>query len=101
MSSRAPAWTAAGTSPSPTVTFKNAEDLRGALAEVGLGQVMVETDAPFLTPVPYRGRPNSSYLIPHTMATIAEVTGTDLETACRTIRATTQDMYRWPEAVAA
>ena len=84
-----------------TVTFKNAEDLRGALAEVGLGQVLVETDAPFLTPVPYRGRPNSSYLIPHTMATIAEVTGTDLETACRTIRATTQDVYRWPEAVAA
>src|SRR5699024_11322443 len=62
-----------------TVTFKNAADLRAALAEVGLGQVMVETDAPFLTPVPYRGRPNSSYLIPHTMATIAEVTGTDLE----------------------
>ncbi|MDN6399806.1 MAG: TatD family hydrolase, partial [Brachybacterium sp.] len=84
-----------------TVTFKNASDLRGALAEVGLDQVMVETDAPFLTPAPYRGRPNSSYLIPHTMATIAEVTGTDLEQACRTIRATTQDVYRWPEVVAA
>src|SRR5699024_752125 len=84
-----------------TVTFKNAADLRDALAEVGLGQVMVETDAPFLTPVPYRGRPNSSYLIPHTMATIAEVTGTDLEQACRTIRATTQDVYGWSEAVAA
>ncbi|ASK66832.1 hydrolase TatD [Brachybacterium avium] len=84
-----------------TVTFKNAADLRGALAEVGLGQVMVETDAPFLTPVPYRGRPNSSYLIPLTMATIAEVTGTDLEQACRTIRTTTQDVYRWPEGVPA
>ncbi|MDN6304062.1 MAG: TatD family hydrolase, partial [Brachybacterium sp.] len=84
-----------------TVTFKNASDLRGALAEVGLDQVMVETDAPFLTPAPYRGRPNSSYLIPHTMATIAEVTGTDLEQACRTIRATPQDVYRWPEVVAA
>jgi len=84
-----------------TVTFKNATDLRGALSEVGLGQVMVETDAPFLTPVPYRGRPNSSYLIPLTMATIAEVTGTDLEQACRTIRATTEDVYRWPEGVAA
>src|SRR5699024_12764091 len=84
-----------------TVTFKNAADLRAALAEVGLGQVMVETDAPFLTPVPYRGRPNSSYLIPHTMATIAEVTGTDLEQACRTIRTTTQDVYGWSEAVAA
>lgn len=84
-----------------TVTFKNAADLRGALAEVGLGRVMVETDAPFLTPVPYRGRPNSSYLIPLTMATIAEVTGTDLEGACRAVRATTEQVYRWPEATSA
>lgn len=83
------------------VTFKNADDLRGALAEVGIGQVMVETDAPFLTPVPYRGRPNSSYLIPLTMATMAEVTGTDLEQACRAVRATTEQVYGWPEAVAA
>ncbi|WP_246956771.1 TatD family hydrolase [Brachybacterium sp. Marseille-Q7125] len=76
-----------------TVTFKNSVPLREALAAVGLGPVMVETDAPFLTPVPYRGRPNSSYLIPHTMATIAEVTGTDLEQACRAVRATTLDVY--------
>ena len=84
-----------------TVTFKNARDLREALAEVGLDRIMVETDAPFLTPMPYRGRPNSSYLIPHTMQTIAEVTGTGLEQACRTIRATTQDVYRFSEGVAA
>ncbi|MFC7376813.1 MULTISPECIES: TatD family hydrolase [unclassified Brachybacterium] len=83
------------------VTFKNAGDLREALAEVGLGQVMVETDAPFLTPVPYRGRPNSSYLIPLTMGTIADVTGTDLEQTCRAIRSTTEQVYRWPEATAA
>lgn len=84
-----------------TVTFSNASDLRAALAEVGLGRVMVETDAPFLTPVPYRGRPNSSYLIPLTMATIAEVTGVPLEQACRAVRATTHEVYRWPDAVAA
>ncbi|WP_165831770.1 TatD family hydrolase [Brachybacterium endophyticum] len=80
------------------VTFKNAQNLRDAMADVGLGRVMVETDAPFLTPVPYRGRPNSSYLIPHTMATIAEVTGTDLETACATIAGTTREVYGWPAA---
>ena len=84
-----------------TVTFKNAADLRAALAEVGLGRVMVETDAPFLTPVPYRGRPNSSYLIPLTMATIAEVTDTSLEEACRAVRATTEQVYGWPETVGA
>jgi TatD DNase family protein len=57
---------------------------------------MVETDAPFLTPVPYRGRPNSSYLIPLTMAQIAESTGSDLEHACRTIETTTREVYGWP-----
>ncbi|MFC0675466.1 TatD family hydrolase [Brachybacterium hainanense] len=81
-----------------TVTFKNAQNLRDALADVGLDRVMVETDAPFLTPVPYRGRPNSSYLVPLTMATIAEVTGTDLERACRAVRERTLEVYGWPEA---
>lgn len=80
------------------VTFKNAGDLRGALSEVGIEQVLVETDAPFLTPVPYRGRPNSSYLVPLTMAQIAESTGVDLEQACRTVRATTCEVYGWPAA---
>lgn len=81
-----------------TCTFSSAPGLRDALAEVGLGRVMVETDAPFLTPVPYRGRPNSSYLIPLTMAQIAESTGTDLESACRAVRATTCEVYGWPPA---
>lgn len=78
------------------VTFKNAGHLRDALATAGLGQVMVETDAPFLTPVPYRGRPNSSYLIPLTMQTIAEVTGSALEEACHAVQETTRQVYDWP-----
>lgn len=80
------------------VTFNNADDLREGLAVAGLGHIMVETDAPFLTPVPYRGRPNSSYLIPLTMAQIAETTGTSLEEACRAIDATTREVYAWPAA---
>ena len=47
-----------------TVTFKNAEPLRDALAVVPADRVLVETDAPYLTPMPYRGRPNASYLVP-------------------------------------
>ena len=78
------------------ITFKNADDLRAGLAEAGLHHVMVETDAPFLTPVPYRGRPNSSYLIPLTMAQIAETTGTTLEQACEAVDATTREVYGWP-----
>ncbi|UYG16598.1 TatD family hydrolase [Brachybacterium huguangmaarense] len=81
-----------------TVTFKNALGLRDALGEVGLGRVMVETDAPFLTPSPYRGRPNSSYLIPLTMAQIAESTASGLEEACAAVRATTLEVYGWPAA---
>lgn len=80
------------------VTFKNADHLRAALAEVGIDQVMVETDAPFLTPMPYRGRPNSSYLVPLTMAQIAESAGVSLEEACRRVGETTREVYGWPAA---
>jgi TatD DNase family protein len=67
-----------------TVTFKNAAQLRVALAVVPLGQLLVETDAPYLTPMPYRGRPNASYLVPITvraMAAVKSVTEDDLATA--------------------
>ena len=58
-----------------TVTFKNAGGLREALAVVPLDRVLVETDAPYLTPMPYRGRPNASYLVPLTVRAMAEVLG--------------------------
>jgi TatD DNase family protein len=67
---------------SGTVTFKNADYLRGALQVAPRERVLVETDAPFLTPVPYRGRPNASYLIPHTMRAMAQARGDDLEELC-------------------
>ena len=72
-----------------TVTFKNAEPLREALRVAPRDRVLVETDAPFLTPTPYRGRPNASYLVPHTMRAMAEVRGDDLEALCRAVDANT------------
>ncbi|MFJ7155951.1 TatD family hydrolase [Streptomyces sp. NPDC101118] len=57
------------------MTFKNAQHLRDALAVAPLDLVLVETDAPFLTPAPYRGRPNAPYLIPVTVRAMAEVKG--------------------------
>ncbi|MFJ6935610.1 TatD family hydrolase [Streptomyces sp. NPDC101132] len=57
------------------MTFKNAQHLRDALAVAPLDLVLVETDAPFLTPAPYRGRPNAPYLIPVTVRAMAEVRG--------------------------
>jgi TatD DNase family protein len=68
-----------------TVTFKNAEPLRDALVVAPLDRLLVETDAPFLTPVPYRGRPNASYLVPHTLRTMAQVRGEDLERLCAAV----------------
>jgi TatD DNase family protein len=57
------------------VTFTNAPTLRDAVATVPMGQLLVETDAPFLTPHPYRGRPNAPYLLPHTLIRVAATIG--------------------------
>ncbi len=76
-----------------TVTFAGSADLRAALAAVPLEHVLVETDAPYLTPHPYRGRPNAPYLVPHTMRTIAEVQDVTLERACRAVTATSEAVY--------
>ena len=67
------------------VTFKPNAALRRALAVTPLDRVLVETDAPYLTPMPFRGRPNGSYLIPHTARFMADTLGVDLETLCRTL----------------
>jgi TatD DNase family protein len=67
-----------------TVTFKNAAQLRVALAVVPQDLLLVETDAPYLTPMPYRGRPNASYLVPLTvraMAAVKDMPEDDLATA--------------------
>ncbi|GAA0681405.1 TatD family hydrolase [Kitasatospora atroaurantiaca] len=57
------------------VTFKANQPLRDALTVTPLDRVLIETDAPFLTPHPYRGRPNAPYLIPVTLRSMAETLG--------------------------
>ena len=68
-----------------TVTFKNARDLQDALRVAPLDRILTETDAPYLTPMPFRGRPNGSYLIPHTARFMAESRGEDLTTLCHAL----------------
>ncbi|BCJ58686.1 TatD family hydrolase [Micromonospora endophytica] len=70
-----------------TVTFASAGALREAAALTPLDQILVETDAPYLTPVPHRGRPNASYLIPLTVRALAATTGADLDELCAAISA--------------
>ena len=76
-----------------TVTFKNAAPLRNALAVTPRDRVLVETDAPYLTPTPHRGRPNASYLVPLTVRAMADVLGADLEELCRAIDANTETAF--------
>jgi TatD DNase family protein len=76
-----------------TVTFANAGGLRAAAAVTPPEQMLVETDAPYLTPMPYRGRPNASYLIPLTVRALAAASGTDLDTLCAAISATGERVF--------
>jgi TatD DNase family protein len=76
-----------------TVTFKNAEQLREALRTTPLDRVLVETDAPYLTPMPYRGRPNASYLVPLTLRAMAETLGADLGELCAAVDANTDEAF--------
>jgi TatD DNase family protein len=79
-----------------TVTFKNAEPLREALRVTPLDRVLVETDAPYLTPMPYRGRPNASYLVPVTMRSMAQTLGVDLDALCGAVDENTDAAFGGP-----
>jgi TatD DNase family protein len=81
---------------SGTVTFRNAHELRGALAVTPRERLLVETDAPFLTPTPHRGRPNASYLVPLTVRFIAEQRGEDLAELCAAVEAATFEAFGGP-----
>jgi TatD DNase family protein len=76
-----------------TLTFGSAGYLREAAALTPVDQLLVETDAPFLTPVPHRGRPNGSRLVPHTVRALAEVTGTDLVQLCDALTRTAERVF--------
>ncbi|MEO7351879.1 MAG: TatD family hydrolase [Marmoricola sp.] len=72
-----------------TVTFKNAEPLREALRVAPLDRILVETDAPYLTAMPHRGRTNASCLLPLTVRSMASTRGMDLTMLCRAIESNT------------
>jgi TatD DNase family protein len=79
-----------------TVTFKNAQPLRDALVVTPRDRVLVETDAPFLTPTPWRGRPNASYLVPVTVRAMAQTRGDDLADLCQAIDENTERVFGGP-----
>ena len=76
---------------SGTVSFKNARDLREAAHMIPREQLLVETDAPFLTPHPYRGAPNEPYCLPYTVRALAELLG---ESAAELAQVTSRNAHR-------
>lgn len=62
------------------VTFKNAADLREVAKYAPLDRILIETDSPYLAPVPYRGKTNEPSFVPHVAAMIADLKGLDVET---------------------
>lgn len=76
-----------------TVTFTNARDLHAAAPVVPRDRILVETDAPYLTPTPHRGRVNASYLVPLTVRRLAELRGVELGTLCDDLAANTRRAF--------
>ncbi len=75
------------------ITFKNAQNLRDSLKVTPLERVLVETDAPFLTPMPFRGRPNASYLIPITVRFMAAELNMDADALAAQLAENTLRVY--------
>jgi TatD DNase family protein len=76
-----------------TVTFKNATGLRNALAVTPTDNLLVETDAPYLTPAPHRGAVNAPYLVPLTVRAMAAVLSTDVPSLCAVLSANSERLY--------
>ena len=77
------------------ITFGNAQQLRDAVAVAPLDLMLVETDAPFLTPMPYRGRPNAPYLVPLTVRAIAAVKEVDEADVAAAVTANAARTFAW------
>ncbi|MGO9217408.1 MAG: TatD family hydrolase [Streptosporangiaceae bacterium] len=76
-----------------TLTFKNAQPLRDAAAAVPADAVLVETDAPFLTPMPNRGRSNAPVQVVHTLRALAAIKQLDVAELCAIIEATGERVF--------
>lgn len=79
------------------VSFRNARDLAAAADAVPAGLLMTETDAPFLTPHPHRGKRNEPYALPYTVRALAGIRGQDVTQLCEQVTCTTRRVYGMPD----
>lgn len=75
------------------VTFKNAEEIRDAARLTPLSSMLVETDSPFLAPIPHRGRPNEPGYLVDTVKSIAQIKGLSFEEVAAGTVATTERIF--------
>nr|WP_323747620.1 TatD family hydrolase [Catenulispora rubra] len=82
------------------LTYKANQALQEAFQAAPIDRILVETDAPFLTPLPYRGRPNAPYLVPYTVRAMAALRGMDGDTAlaelCQALDSNLRDAFKVP-----
>lgn len=81
---------------SGSVSFRNARELHEAAKVVPDDQILVETDAPFLTPHPYRGAPNEPYCLPYTVRALAALREQDPTELAQAVTANAERIYRLP-----
>ena len=75
------------------LTFRNAADLREVARFVPLERCLIETDSPYLAPVPYRGKTNTPAFVPHVARQLAEIKGLDIEAVAAATRANTLALF--------
>ena len=83
------------------LTFKNAKELHAVAAALPLERVLIETDSPYLAPVPHRGKTNEPAYVPHVAAQIAALRGVPVETVAAASQANTRALFGLPEPQAA
>ncbi len=75
------------------VTYKSNRELRAAIAAMPQQLLLIETDAPYLPPTPYRGMPNGSYLLPVTLTALAQLRQLSLEQMCQLVNRNSHEVY--------
>ncbi|MFY7866952.1 TatD family hydrolase [Roseateles sp.] len=75
------------------LSFKNAQDLRDVAAQLPLERLLIETDSPYLAPVPYRGRTNSPAYVPHVASALAAVKGVSIAELAAQTSANTRRLF--------
>jgi TatD DNase family protein len=75
------------------LTFKTAEPLRDAVRAVGLAPLLLETDCPYLAPVPYRGKRNEPAFVSETARKLAEVLGADVDAVIASTTANATELF--------